>query len=101
MIFEVLRSWPQRHFIGRETQIAHYQFQLWKPAVEQRFPVAEVLQSLRQCVADENDVVPLFEFQLRRVVGSSGPSKSRGGNCPKRDDRKAELRGKNWAQRFH
>ena len=74
MILEIERAGPQRQFVGRPAEVVDDQLQLREAAVQQRFPVAEILHPLGQRVADEDDPVAVLQIERRGFggVGQAG-----------------------------
>ena len=63
---EVTRTTADRDFIAGIAQVAKNQISIWNAADEARFQPTEILHSLGQRVADEANVVALFQLQIGR-----------------------------------
>ncbi len=63
------RTQPQRQFVPREAEIAHYQLMPRKSMVQQRLKIPKMLHPIRQRIADNRNPLPRLQFQ-KRLVGS-------------------------------
>ena len=73
VVLEAGRPGTKGQFVGRPAEVVDDEFEVGESAVEQGLEAAKVLHPLGQGVADDDDPVPLFEFQGGGVGVASGP----------------------------
>ncbi len=72
---DLVTAWMHIHFVCREAEIAHGEFEIRVGFVNQRFQPAVVLLPIRETTPDNGNVIPLFQFNLSRGGRVEGSQK--------------------------